>query len=132
MVRVKSLWLLLIWFLAAGTCLLVLQVTGVWSRVDMDFLSDWLRNLDVVGGLLYIVVYTLRPLVLFPATPLTIFGGFVFGAFWGTLYDIIGAGAGALLAFYMTRKLLGFSFIWRLCASAASIPKTSKGTDSGR
>ncbi|MBD0379466.1 TVP38/TMEM64 family protein [Paenibacillus sedimenti] len=104
MTRSKSLWLLLIWFLAAASCLLVLKETGVWSRLDMDFLSDWLRDLGFAGGLLYMIAYTLRPLVLFPATPLTIFGGFVFGAFWGTVYDIIGAGAGAMLSFYITRK----------------------------
>jgi uncharacterized membrane protein YdjX (TVP38/TMEM64 family) len=28
----------------------------------------------------------------------------VFGALWGTVFDIIGAGAGALLSFYIARK----------------------------
>ncbi|MEW9700821.1 TVP38/TMEM64 family protein [Paenibacillus sp. SI8] len=104
MARSKSLWLLLLWFLAAVSCLLVLKFTGVWSRLDMNLIGHWLRDLGLVGGLLYILAYTLRPLVLFPATPLTLFGGFVFGAFWGTIYDIIGAGAGALLSFYITRR----------------------------
>ncbi|NEW06924.1 TVP38/TMEM64 family protein [Paenibacillus sp. SYP-B3998] len=102
--RSKSLWLLLTWFLAAATCLLILKYTDVWSRFDMHLIGAWLRNLGLIGGLLYILAYTLRPLVLFPATPLTLFGGFVFGAFWGTIYDVIGAGAGALLSFYLTRK----------------------------
>ncbi|MDD9266800.1 TVP38/TMEM64 family protein [Paenibacillus sp. GCM10023248] len=104
MARSKSLWLLIGWFLAAGAGLLVLQCTGILKHMDLSRLTEWLRESGPLGGLLYIVVYTLRPLVLFPATPLTLYGGYVFGAFWGTIYDIIGAGAGALLSFYITRK----------------------------
>lgn len=104
MARSKSLWLLVIWFLAAGAGLLVLKWTGVWAHLDLNRITEWLRDLGPLGGLLYIIVYTVRPLVLFPATPLTLYGGYVFGAFWGTIYDIIGAGAGALLSFYITRK----------------------------
>ncbi|OPH50688.1 hypothetical protein BC351_35855 [Paenibacillus ferrarius] len=104
MARSKPLWLLVMWFLAAGAGLLVLKWTGVWYSLDLDEITEWLRDLGPLGGLLYIIVYTLRPLVLFPATPLTLYGGYVFGAFWGTVYDFIGAGAGALLSFYITRK----------------------------
>ncbi|GFZ90815.1 hypothetical protein GCM10008018_41400 [Paenibacillus marchantiophytorum] len=104
MARSKSLWVLVGWFLAAGAGLLILKWTGVWDELDLDGITEWLRELGPIGGLLYIIVYTLRPLVLFPATPLTLYGGYVFGAFWGTIYDIIGAGAGALLSFYITRR----------------------------
>ncbi|NQX70011.1 TVP38/TMEM64 family protein [Paenibacillus alba] len=104
MARSKPLWLLIMWFLAAGAGLLILKWTGVWDSLDLDVITEWLRDLGPLGGLFYIIVYTLRPLVLFPATPLTLYGGYVFGAFWGTIYDFIGAGAGALLSFYITRK----------------------------
>jgi uncharacterized membrane protein YdjX (TVP38/TMEM64 family) len=104
MLRNKSTWVLLIWFLAAVSGLILLKVTGIWDRVDLDDLGKWLSGLGFLGGLLYILVYTLRPLVLFPATPLTLFGGYAFGAVWGTVYDIIGAGAGALLSFAIARK----------------------------
>ncbi|UJF34125.1 TVP38/TMEM64 family protein [Paenibacillus hexagrammi] len=100
----KPFWLLLTWFVAAACCLLVLKYTGVLGHINMNGLSEWLRGLGWIGGLLYIVAYTLRPLVLFPATPLTLFGGYTFGALWGTVYDIIGAGAGAILSFYLTRR----------------------------
>lgn len=54
---------------------------GVWARLDLSRVTEWLRHSGPLGGLLYIIVYTLRPLVLFPATPLTLYGGYVFGAF---------------------------------------------------
>jgi uncharacterized membrane protein YdjX (TVP38/TMEM64 family) len=104
MLRSKSAWLLMLWLMAAFGFLIVLKVAGILDDLDLIFLSDWLRDIGWIGGLLYIIAYTLRPLVLFPATPLTLFGGFVFGAFWGTVYDIIGAGAGAILSFCIARK----------------------------
>ncbi|WP_068611297.1 TVP38/TMEM64 family protein [Paenibacillus swuensis] len=104
MASTKSFWLLLIWFLVAASGLLIVKWLGVWDHLDLNRITIWLRELGPLGGLLYIIVYTLRPLVLFPATPVTLYGGYVFGAFWGTIYDIIGALAGALLSFYITRK----------------------------
>ena len=51
--------------------------------------------------LVYIGIYTLRPVVLFPATLLTLAGGALFGAVWGILYTIIGANLGATLAYFI-------------------------------
>ena len=51
--------------------------------------------------LIYIGIYTLRPVVLFPATLLTLAGGALFGAVWGILYTIIGANLGATLAYFI-------------------------------
>lgn len=104
MLRSKSAWLLILWLVAAVGCLILLKVTGLLNHLDLDLLSNWLREIGWLGGVLYMVVFTLRPLVLFPVTPITLYGGFVFGAFWGCIYYIIGAGAGAILSFYIARK----------------------------
>lgn len=104
MVNSRSAWLLLVWFTAASACLVVLKLTGFFEHMKLDALTEWLRGLGWIGGLLYIIAYTFRPLVLFPATPLTLYGGYVFGAFWGTVYDVIGAGAGAILSFVIARR----------------------------
>ena len=50
---------------------------------------------------MYIGIYTLRPVVLFPATLLTLAGGALFGAVWGIVYTIIGANLGATLAYFI-------------------------------
>ncbi len=88
----------------AVTCLSALQLTGIIDRLDIPALSAWVRDLGFIGGLLYMLAYTLRPLIFFPATVLTLFGGYTFGAFWGTIYDVIGAGTGAVLSFYIARR----------------------------
>ncbi len=55
------------------------------------------------GPLLFILIYTLRPLLLFPATLLTIAAGFVFGPILGVVLIIIGSNASALLAYAVGR-----------------------------
>ena len=52
---------------------------------------------------IYIVIYAVRPLILFPATLLTIASGLIFGPWLGTLFTIIGENASANLAFFLAR-----------------------------
>jgi uncharacterized membrane protein YdjX (TVP38/TMEM64 family) len=55
------------------------------------------------GPLLFIALYIARPLVLFPATALTLAAGLLFGPFWGTIYTLIGSNGSATVAFYVGR-----------------------------
>jgi uncharacterized membrane protein YdjX (TVP38/TMEM64 family) len=60
-------------------------------------IADLLAN-SLYGPLLYMVLYAIRPLVFFPATVLTLLGGFLFGPV-GIIYTIIGSNASAMVAF---------------------------------
>lgn len=51
----------------------------------------------------YLLLFMLRPLVLFPASVFSIVGGLAFGAWWGSLLAFTGATLGAILAFYVAR-----------------------------
>ena len=53
---------------------------------------------SLFGPLLYVLMYTLRPLLFFPATILTLLGGFLFGPI-GIIYTILGSNASAMLSF---------------------------------
>jgi uncharacterized membrane protein YdjX (TVP38/TMEM64 family) len=55
------------------------------------------------GVLLYVVLYAVRPLILFPSTILTLAGGFVFGPVLGVLYTIIASNISSTIAFYVGR-----------------------------
>ena len=57
------------------------------------------------GPLLFIAIYTVRPLVLFPATVLTLGAGLVFGPVLGIIYTIIGSNLSAMVAFVVGRFL---------------------------
>lgn len=53
----------------------------------------------------YIAFYGLSACVMFPALPVTILGGLLFGPLWGTVYVAAGATLGAALAFLIARYL---------------------------
>jgi uncharacterized membrane protein YdjX (TVP38/TMEM64 family) len=57
----------------------------------------------VWGVLIYIVLYAVRPLILFPATFLSLAGGFVFGPVLGVIYTIIASNISSTIAFYVGR-----------------------------
>ena len=61
-------------------------------------MSDLLAN-SLYGPLLYMLFYALRPLIFFPATILTLLGGFLFGPFSGVIYTILGSNASAMVAY---------------------------------
>jgi uncharacterized membrane protein YdjX (TVP38/TMEM64 family) len=55
------------------------------------------------GPLVYILLYAIRPLILFPSTVLTLAGGFVFGPVLGVLYTIIASNISSTIAFFVGR-----------------------------
>jgi len=55
------------------------------------------------GPLVYIILYAIRPLVLFPSTVLTLAGGFLFGPVLGVLYTIVASNTSATIAFLVGR-----------------------------
>lgn len=55
------------------------------------------------GPVVYIAMYALRPLILFPATLLTALSGTLFGFWWGIVFTIIGENASANFAYWIGR-----------------------------
>jgi uncharacterized membrane protein YdjX (TVP38/TMEM64 family) len=68
-------------------------------------IRHWIVAAGIFAPVLFILVYALRPLILFPASILSLSGGLAFGAFWGTVYTVIGATAGAVISFWVAGKL---------------------------
>jgi uncharacterized membrane protein YdjX (TVP38/TMEM64 family) len=67
-------------------------------------LEAWLRQFGLgQAALCYVIFYALRPLVLFPASLLTITSGLLFGPWLGILFTIIGENASANVAFLLGR-----------------------------
>jgi uncharacterized membrane protein YdjX (TVP38/TMEM64 family) len=63
---------------------------------------DFMKN-GVWGVLIYVVLYAVRPLILFPSTILTMAGGFVFGPMLGVLYTIIASNISSTIAYFVGR-----------------------------
>ena len=64
------------------------------------------------GPLAFIALYAVGPSLLVPGAVMTVAGGLAFGTWWGSLYSLIGADLGALIAFAAGR-LLGRGFVER-------------------
>jgi uncharacterized membrane protein YdjX (TVP38/TMEM64 family) len=80
-------------------------------RPDRSVTETAQSFIDVVGGsrwgvFAYVLVYLARPIVLFPASVLTIVGGILFGPVVGVLVVVLAANASAMIA-YGVGRLLG-------------------------
>ncbi|MGA9288427.1 MAG: TVP38/TMEM64 family protein, partial [Anaerobacillus sp.] len=77
------------WFkwigIIAGVVLLI-----SFSRTYLDFrveeIRDWILSFGILAPIVYMIIYTIRPLIFFPASVLSIAGGLAFGALFGTIY----------------------------------------------
>ena len=73
----------------------------------VDAAQRFIDEIDAAwwGPLVYLVAYLARPLILFPASVLTIVAGVLFGPVVGVLLVIVGANASAMLAYGVGRLL---------------------------
>jgi pyruvate/2-oxoglutarate dehydrogenase complex dihydrolipoamide dehydrogenase (E3) component/uncharacterized membrane protein YdjX (TVP38/TMEM64 family) len=55
------------------------------------------------GPVIYMLMYALRPLLLFPATLLTALSRTLFGFWWGVVYTVVGENASANFAYWIGR-----------------------------
>jgi uncharacterized membrane protein YdjX (TVP38/TMEM64 family) len=90
-------------------CLFLFALTLWWrsglNLVEIPYLLE--QMLNEVGlyraALIYVVLYAVRPLILLPATLLTVASGLIFGPWLGTLFTVIGENASANLGFAIAR-----------------------------
>ncbi|HSH01830.1 MAG TPA: TVP38/TMEM64 family protein [Anaerolineae bacterium] len=109
----------LFWGVLLGGYYLYAHVNELTVRDSVTLLATFLTG-SLLGPLFYIGLYTLRPIIFFPATALTLLGGFLFGPI-GLVYTIVGANASAMVAYgigwYLGEDLLqeqeGTGFIQR-------------------
>jgi uncharacterized membrane protein YdjX (TVP38/TMEM64 family) len=83
-----------IWVALAGAFLGYSLITGSSPTETLRALID---------PLIYILIYTLRPLAFFSAIVVTLLGGAIWGPVWGTLFVVIGSNMSATLAYAFGR-----------------------------
>ena len=89
------------WLLLIGTYTIIIRKNGLTFEDSVIELSGWLTG-TVWGPLFFIFLYIVGPLLFFPATILSLLGGFLFGPI-GIVYTIIGSNASAMVAFSIGR-----------------------------
>lgn len=84
--------------------LLLVHFVGV-SHMTPVAIRNLIISFGWWGPVVYVILYTIRPLLLFPAIILTLAGGLAFGPWWGTFYVVLGGLLGACLCFLIARVL---------------------------
>ena len=80
-----------------------------YARINHLSILDVVRQMlglfkdSVWGPIAYILLYAIRPLILFPSTFLTLAGGFVFGPILGVLYTVIASNISSTIAYFVGR-----------------------------
>lgn len=88
----------LYWVLAQTGALTILQ--------QPEQMRAWFEELGVIGPFAVIAAMTLAIVISpLPSAPIALAAGALFGHTWGTMYVIVGAESGALLAFAIARVL---------------------------
>src|SRR5712691_7111813 len=78
-----------------------------WSRNTWtaEAIVAWVEGLGVWGPLIFVGIYSLAPVLCVPGAVLTLAGGALFGPLAGALLSLVGATAGATVAFLLARFL---------------------------
>jgi len=93
----------LVAFIAAA--LAAVHMAGLIEYLDEEKLRAWIEARGAWGPTIYMGIYAVAPALFLPGLPLTVAGGLLFGPFWGVVYTITSATAGACVAFLIARYL---------------------------
>lgn len=95
--------LVIIFFL--GVVIFFLRLLNIdFSRISEEEFRGWVHSLGLWGPLIYVVVYVLRPLILFPAGVLSATAGVIWGQALGFLYLQIAANISSTAEFFLARS----------------------------
>lgn len=89
------------WLMVLGGYYGYIRQASLTLEESVSQIAVWLTD-SFYGPLLFILLYVVGPLLFFPATILSLLGGFLFGPV-GIAYTIIGSNASAMMAYSVGR-----------------------------
>lgn len=95
-----------IWGLAITGWILFQRSTGRTTIETAQYFVDSVRGAWWALAA-FVIFYAVRPLILFPATILTVMGGMLFGSALGIVATVVGANLSAMVAYGVARTLRG-------------------------
>lgn len=93
---------------------------------NIDRMDAWFDGLGIWAPLVFILLWIAACVFFLPGLPISIAGGLIFGAFWGTVYTTIGANLGAAAAFLIGRYVAR-GMVERRMAGSASLQRIDEG-----
>lgn len=76
-----------------------------FSTMGPEQIQTFMLSFGIIAPLVFILLFALRPFVLFPASIMAMAGGLSFGPIIGPAVTYIGSLAGAALSFFVMRKV---------------------------
>jgi len=98
--------LLFFWGVALIAALYGYLNAGLTFNQLVEFTQKLVQRSGVWAPIVYILIYSFRSLVFFPASLLTIISGMLFGPWFGLLYTLIGENISANISYVVGRYLL--------------------------
>lgn len=99
----KRSWKLPVFLMLLVAAIVSVRLTGATQYLEQERLRALISGYGSLGPAIYMLIYTLAPVLFLPGLPITIVGGVLFGPLWGVVYTIIGSTCGATLAFLVAR-----------------------------
>ncbi len=73
-----------------------------------EAIKQYTESFGILAPVMFILLYTLKAVFfIIPTTPFAVAGGYLFGAFLGTIYSLISITLGSALVFCISRKFRG-------------------------
>jgi uncharacterized membrane protein YdjX (TVP38/TMEM64 family) len=92
-----------LWFITFGFGVFCFVSAGIPLALYPQKIVTLIHAFGLLAPILFITLFTVRSLVFFPATILTLASGILFGPFYGMLYTFIGENFSAFLSFTIGR-----------------------------
>lgn len=86
-----------------GVLMVIFYQQGILSFEQVEEIKTFVLSFGLWAPFVFILLFTLAPLVFFPDGILALAGGLIFGFYMGSLYIMIGALCGGTLSFYIAR-----------------------------
>ena len=102
--KINKKWLLII-LCTAIILLLIFWLQRNYKQFNPNDFRDWIMKWGLLAPLFFIILYTLRPFVLFPSSIFAITSGLSFGFYWGCLYTYLGSLGGGLITYFAINRL---------------------------
>ena len=106
----------IILFTVAVAMLFILNkynVFSIFSFENINELKIYISSFGIWSPMVFIVIFAVSTVLFVPGLPVTVLSGILFGAFWGTIYVVVGSTIGVSASFLIGRYL-GRDFVKRM------------------
>jgi uncharacterized membrane protein YdjX (TVP38/TMEM64 family) len=101
--KINKKWLLIL-LIAVIVIVLILWLQKNYKGFSPEEFRNWIMQWGLLAPFLFILLYTLRPFVLFPSSIFAITSGLSFGFYWGCVYTYLGSLGGGLVTYYAINR----------------------------